>query len=50
MCADYGIEVGIMPAYEYQCKDCKKNFMIFLSIKEFEEKQRLSVLTVRRIM
>jgi putative FmdB family regulatory protein len=25
-----------MPAYEYTCKDCKKDFTIYLSIKEFE--------------
>jgi putative FmdB family regulatory protein len=25
-----------MPAYEYTCKDCKKEFTVFLSIKEFE--------------
>jgi len=27
-----------MPAYEYDCVDCKKNFTVFLSIKEFEGK------------
>ena len=25
-----------MPAYEYVCKDCKHEFTVFLSIKEFE--------------
>lgn len=30
-----------MPAYEYECKDCHKEFMIFLSIKEFEEKSKI---------
>jgi putative FmdB family regulatory protein len=24
-----------MPAYEYVCKDCRKKFTIFLSIKEY---------------
>ncbi len=27
-----------MPAYEYVCKDCGKEFILFLSIKEFEAK------------
>ncbi|MBM4128954.1 MAG: zinc ribbon domain-containing protein [Nitrospira sp.] len=31
-----------MPAYEYICKDCNKEFTIFLSIKEFEAKPRIS--------
>jgi putative FmdB family regulatory protein len=25
-----------MPAYEYICRDCSKEFVVFLSIKEFE--------------
>ncbi|MDA8169991.1 MAG: zinc ribbon domain-containing protein [Nitrospiraceae bacterium] len=24
-----------MPAYEYECKDCKKDFLVFLSLKEY---------------
>ncbi len=27
-----------MPAYEYDCKDCGKEFTVFLSIREFEAK------------
>ena len=27
-----------MPAYEYCCKDCDKDFMVFLSVKEFDAK------------
>jgi len=27
-----------MPAYEYVCKDCSKEFTVFLSIREFETK------------
>jgi putative FmdB family regulatory protein len=30
-----------MPAYEYVCKDCSKEFTVFLSIKEFEAKPRI---------
>ena len=30
-----------MPAYEYTCKDCKKAFTVFLSIKEFETKPKI---------
>ena len=30
-----------MPAYEYVCKDCSKEFVIFLSIKEFEAKPKI---------
>ncbi len=30
-----------MPAYEYQCKDCQKDFTTFLSIKEYEEKPKV---------
>lgn len=25
-----------MPAYEYVCRDCGKDFTVFLSIKEYE--------------
>ncbi len=25
-----------MPVYEYTCKDCGKEFTVFLTIKEFE--------------
>jgi putative FmdB family regulatory protein len=31
----------IMPAYEYECKDCHRDFTIYLSIKEFEEKPEI---------
>lgn len=27
-----------MPAYEYACRDCGKDFTVFLSLKEFEQK------------
>ncbi len=30
-----------MPAYEYNCKDCHKDFTVFLSIKEFETKPKI---------
>lgn len=30
-----------MPAYEYVCNDCKKEFTVFLSIKEFESKPKI---------
>jgi putative FmdB family regulatory protein len=30
-----------MPAYEYYCKDCQKDFMIFLTIREYEEKPKI---------
>ena len=26
-----------MPAYEYECKDCHRDFTIYLSIKEYNE-------------
>lgn len=32
---------GHMPAYEYMCNDCKKDFTVFLSIKEFESKPKI---------
>lgn len=31
-----------MPAYEYTCNDCKKEFTVFLSIKEFEAKPKVN--------
>jgi putative FmdB family regulatory protein len=34
-------EVDIMPSYEYECKDCKKDFTIFLSLKELEAKPKI---------
>jgi putative FmdB family regulatory protein len=30
-----------MPAYEYDCKDCGKEFTVFLSIREFEAKPEI---------
>jgi putative FmdB family regulatory protein len=30
-----------MPSYEYVCRDCKKDFMIFLSLKELEAQPRV---------
>ena len=27
-----------MPAYEYGCKDCSKEFTVFLPIKEYESR------------
>ncbi len=30
-----------MPAYEYVCNDCKREFIAFLSIKEFEAKPKI---------
>lgn len=27
-----------MPAYEYNCKKCGKDFIVYLSVKEFESK------------
>jgi putative FmdB family regulatory protein len=31
-----------MPAYEYMCNDCKKDFTVFLSVKEFESKPKIA--------
>lgn len=31
-----------MPTYEYTCRDCKKDFVIHLSIKEFESKPKIN--------
>jgi len=33
---------GKMPAYEYICKDCKKDFTVFLSMKEFEARPKIA--------
>ncbi len=30
-----------MPVYEYVCKDCNKEFIVFLSIEEFEAKPKI---------
>ncbi len=30
-----------MPAYEYACEDCKKDFTVYLSFKEYEEKPKI---------
>ncbi len=30
-----------MPAYEYECKDCKKAFTVFLTLKELEEHPKI---------
>ena len=30
-----------MPAYEYGCKDCNKDFTVFLPIKEYEAKPEI---------
>lgn len=27
-----------MPAYEYECKDCQRDFTVFLSLKELDAK------------
>jgi putative FmdB family regulatory protein len=35
-------EVDIMPSYEYACRDCKKDFTIFLSLKELEAKPKIT--------
>jgi len=34
----------MMPAYEYECKDCLRNFTIFLSLKEYGEKPEIKCL------
>ena len=31
-----------MPTYDYLCKKCKKEFSVFLTIKEFEAKPQIS--------
>jgi len=30
-----------MPTYEYTCKDCKKDFTVYLSIREFDAKPKI---------
>lgn len=30
-----------MPAYEYTCKDCGKDFIVFLTIKEYESNPKI---------
>ncbi len=30
-----------MPGYEYVCNDCKCDFMVYLTIKEYEEKPKI---------
>lgn len=30
-----------MPAYDYFCNDCKHEFVVFLSLKEYEEKPKI---------
>ncbi len=30
-----------MPAYEYVCKDCNKEFVLFLSLKEYDTHQKV---------
>ena len=30
-----------MPAYEYACRDCRHEFTVFLSVKEFEAKPKI---------
>jgi len=30
-----------MPAYEYVCRDCNREFTVFLSIREYEEKPEI---------
>jgi len=30
-----------MPAYEYVCKECGKEFTVFLSIKEYEANPKI---------
>ena len=31
-----------MPAYEYACRDCGKEFTVFLTVKEFETKPKIT--------
>ena len=37
----FGIKGVMMPAYEYVCNDCLKDFTIFLSLKEYDEKSKI---------
>ena len=30
-----------MPAYEYACKDCEKEFTVYLSIKDYESHPKI---------
>ncbi|MCE5313130.1 MAG: zinc ribbon domain-containing protein [Nitrospiraceae bacterium] len=30
-----------MPAYEYECRDCKKIFTVFLSLKEYDTNPKI---------
>jgi predicted nucleic acid-binding Zn ribbon protein len=39
-----------MPAYDYECLDCVKEFAVFLSIKDMEPIRRSSVLIAAAIM
>ena len=32
------VKGDIMPAYEYVCKDCNEEFIVFLSVKEYDAK------------
>ncbi len=32
----------IVPAYEYTCKDCGKDFTVFLSLKEAEARPKIN--------
>jgi len=36
-----GLKEVIMPAYEYDCKNCQKDFTIFINISEYEEKPKI---------
>jgi putative FmdB family regulatory protein len=31
-----------MPSFEYVCRDCDKEFIIFLSIREYEAKPKVT--------
>jgi putative FmdB family regulatory protein len=30
-----------MPAYEYTCRDCKTDFIVFLSVREYETNPKI---------
>ncbi len=30
-----------MPAYEYECKECGKEFIIYMTLKELEERPKI---------
>jgi len=30
-----------MPAYEYVCRDCSKDFTVFLALKEYESNPKI---------